>query len=220
MLVSAKSTRYRFGPFVADFRSYELTKHGIRLKLQDQPFQILKLLLQRSGELVSREELRITLWTESTFVDFDAGLNAAIRRLRDVLDDSAESPRYVETVPRHGYRFIAEVETPPEQVAPRAEKNGNTGLETVSSVVAGTAGEPKLTELLPPAVSISRRLQNLWLPSWRVWSYWLFCLDCWQKVGASGFSSVIFAKNSVRCRLTIAESLRRSGAGVLRRRDD
>ena len=164
MPVSAKSTRYRFGPFVADFRSYELTKHGIRLKLQDQPFQILKLLLQSSGELVSREELRITLWTESTFVDFDAGLNAAIRRLRDVLNDSAESPRYVETVPRHGYRFIAEVETLPEQVAPRAGKNGNTGLEAVSSVVAGTAGEPKLTELLSPAVSISRRLQNLWLP--------------------------------------------------------
>jgi TolB-like protein/DNA-binding winged helix-turn-helix (wHTH) protein len=101
--------RVKFGDFVADFDSFELHKHGIRLKLQGQPFQILKLLLQRPGQLVTREELRLELWTQSTFVDFDAGLNAAIRRLRDALNDSAEEPRYIETLPRHGYRFIAEV---------------------------------------------------------------------------------------------------------------
>jgi TolB-like protein/DNA-binding winged helix-turn-helix (wHTH) protein len=101
--------RVQFGDFVADFDSFELHKHGIRMKLQGQPFQILKLLLQRPGQLVTREELRMELWTESTFVDFDAGLNAAIRRLRDALNDSAEEPRYIETLPRHGYRFIAEV---------------------------------------------------------------------------------------------------------------
>jgi TolB-like protein/DNA-binding winged helix-turn-helix (wHTH) protein/Flp pilus assembly protein TadD len=102
--------RVKFGDYLADFDSFELRKHGIRLKVQDQPFQILKLLLDRPGELITREELRLQLWTESTFVDFDAGLNAAVRRLRDVLNDSAENPRYVETLPRHGYRFIAAVE--------------------------------------------------------------------------------------------------------------
>jgi TolB-like protein/DNA-binding winged helix-turn-helix (wHTH) protein/Flp pilus assembly protein TadD len=100
----------RFGDFVVDFESFELRKHGIRLRLQDQPFQILRLLLQRPGQLVTREELCSELWADSTFVDFDAGLNAAVRRLRDVLIDSADQPRYIETLPRHGYRFIAPVE--------------------------------------------------------------------------------------------------------------
>lgn len=102
--------RAKFGAFEADFGAYELRKHGIRLKIQDQPFQILRRLLDRPGQLVTREELRAELWAESTFVDFDAGLNAAVRRLREVLNDSAERPRYVETLPRHGYRFIAPVE--------------------------------------------------------------------------------------------------------------
>ena len=112
----------RFGDFVADFSSFELRKHGTRLKLQDQPFQILRLLVQRPGELITREELCQELWPDSTFVDFDSGLNAAVRRLRDALCDSAEEARYIQTVPRHGYRFIAPVEilaespfTPPKQ---------------------------------------------------------------------------------------------------------
>jgi len=109
------SRRVRFGPFVVDFNSFELFKHDIRLKLQDQPFQILRLLVQRRGDLVTRDELRMELWTESTFVDFDAGLNAAVRRLRDTLSDSADTPRYIETLPRHGYRFIAEVEELPDR---------------------------------------------------------------------------------------------------------
>ena len=103
----------KFGDYVADLDSYELRKHGIRLKLQDQPFQILKLLLERPGRLVTRAQLRAELWTQSTFVDFDAGLNAAIRRLRDALNDSRDEPRYIETLPRHGYRFIALVEPLP-----------------------------------------------------------------------------------------------------------
>src|SRR5215831_15234724 len=102
--------RARFGDFLVDFESFELRKHGIRLKLQDQPFQILRLLLQRPGQLVTREELCTELWADSTFVDFGAGLNAAVRRLRDVLIDSADAPRYIQTLPRHGYRFIAPVE--------------------------------------------------------------------------------------------------------------
>jgi eukaryotic-like serine/threonine-protein kinase len=100
----------RFGAFEVDLRSGEVYRHGIRLKLQDQPFQVLTLLLEHSGDVVTREELRQKLWPADTFVDFDTGLNSAIKKLRDVLGDSAEEPRYIETLPRRGYRFIAPVE--------------------------------------------------------------------------------------------------------------
>ena len=96
----------RFGAFEADLRSGELRKHGRRIKLQDQPFQVLALLLERPGEVVTREELRQKLWPADTFVDFDVGLNTAIKRLRDALSDTADSPRYVETLPRRGYRRL------------------------------------------------------------------------------------------------------------------
>src|SRR5216110_2101376 len=99
----------RFGIFEADLRAGELRRNGSKIKLQDQPFQLLALLLERPGELVTREELRGKLWPADTFVDFDHSLNAAIRRLRDALGDSAERPIFVETVARRGYRFIAPV---------------------------------------------------------------------------------------------------------------
>ena len=105
MLVPIQTRLVRFGAFEADLRTCELRKHGLRIKLQDQPFQVLALLLQRPGEMVSREELRQNLWSEDTFVDFDVGLNNAIKRLREALCDPAEHPRYVETLPRRGYRF-------------------------------------------------------------------------------------------------------------------
>jgi len=113
----------RFGPFEADLYTRELRKRGIRIKLQDQPFQILAMLLERPGELVTREEIRTKLWPEDTFVDFDHGLNAAIRRLREALNDSADIPRYVETLPRRGYRFLAPVGTAaPAAASPAAAK--------------------------------------------------------------------------------------------------
>jgi TolB-like protein/DNA-binding winged helix-turn-helix (wHTH) protein len=96
----------RFGVFQVDIRAGELHKNGVKLKLQEQPFQVLCLLLEHPGELVSREELRCRLWPADTFVDFDHGLNAAVKRLRDALGDDPDSPRFVETVPRRGYRFI------------------------------------------------------------------------------------------------------------------
>ena len=105
-----QTRRTRFGPYEVDLRSGEVHKHGIRLKLQDQPFQVLAILLERSGEVVTRDELRQKLWPADTFVDFDTGLNSAIKKLRDVLSDSADEPRYIETLPRRGYRFIAPVE--------------------------------------------------------------------------------------------------------------
>ncbi len=103
-----------FGVFEVDLRSGELRKRGVRIKLQEQPFQILSLLLERPGELVTREELRQKLWPAHTFVDFDRSLNKAMTKLRFAIGDSAESPHYVETIPRHGYRFLAPVSTPRE----------------------------------------------------------------------------------------------------------
>ena len=100
----------RFGAFEADLVNIELRKRGLRLRIQEQPFQVLSALLARPGEVITREELSARLWPDGTFVDFDRGLNAAVARLRQVLNDSAETPRYVETVARRGYRFIAPVE--------------------------------------------------------------------------------------------------------------
>lgn len=102
--------RIRFGPYEADVHTHELWKEGIRIKLVGQPFEILAVLIKRPGQLVTREELRSRLWPADTFVDFNHGLNAAVNKLRDALCDSAENPRYIETLPRRGYRFIANVE--------------------------------------------------------------------------------------------------------------
>jgi DNA-binding winged helix-turn-helix (wHTH) protein/tetratricopeptide (TPR) repeat protein len=110
MKATAGTRKSRFGAYEVDLRAGELHKHGIRIKLQDQPFQILAVLLERPGEVVTREELRQKLWPADTFVDFDTGLNSAIKKLRDALADSAEEPLYIETLPRRGYRFIAHVE--------------------------------------------------------------------------------------------------------------
>src|SRR5499425_2049181 len=110
MELNCKGRRARFGAFEVHLRSGQLYKHGIRLKLQGQPFQVLALLLEHPGELVTREELRQKLWPADCFVDFDTGLNNAIKKLRDALGDSADEPRYIETLPRRGYRLVARVE--------------------------------------------------------------------------------------------------------------
>ena len=99
-----------FGGFELDLRSGELSKQGIPVRLQDKPRRILELLLERHGEVVTRDELRHVLWPGDTFVDFDGGLNTAVNKLRAALGDAAERPRFVETVGRRGYRLIASVE--------------------------------------------------------------------------------------------------------------
>src|SRR5216684_2788556 len=99
----------RFGPFEVDFRAGELLKNGRRIRLQDQPLQVLAMLLEHPGNVVTRDEFRQELWPNDTFVDFDHGLNNAINRLRDALNDSAEVPRFIETLPRRGYRFISQL---------------------------------------------------------------------------------------------------------------
>jgi DNA-binding winged helix-turn-helix (wHTH) protein/tetratricopeptide (TPR) repeat protein len=100
----------RFGTFEVDLRSGELRKQGVRVKLQEQPFHVLTVLLQRRGEVVTREDLRSAIWQTDTFVDFDNGLNTSINKLREALGDSADNPRFIETLPRRGYRFISPVD--------------------------------------------------------------------------------------------------------------
>src|ERR1700751_401971 len=107
----------RFGVFELDLSAGELRKNGVKLRLQGQPLQVLTLLLERSGEVVTREELQQKLWPSDTFVDFDHSLNTAINKVREALGDSASSPRYVETLARRGYRFIAPVQSEPMNAA-------------------------------------------------------------------------------------------------------
>src|ERR1700736_3351295 len=126
------SDRARFGPFEADLHTHELWKFGTRIKLVGQPFEILAILLSKPGELVTREELRDRLWPGDTFVDFSHGLNAAVNRLREALSDSADTPRYVETLPRRGYRFIAPVE----------RQNSNQVAPEVAAPIVHTAAVP------------------------------------------------------------------------------
>jgi TolB-like protein/Flp pilus assembly protein TadD len=118
----------RFGVFELDFRASELRKQGTKVKLQEQPFQILQVLLQRPGEIVTREELQQKIWPADTFVDFDHGLYNAIKRLRESLGDSAETPRFVETLSRRGYRFVGRI----ERGAPRVRSLAVLPLENLS----------------------------------------------------------------------------------------
>src|SRR5215467_5795388 len=108
--------RLRFGEFTVDTLARELHRNGLRVRLQDQPFQVLALLTQRAGEVVTREDLRKHLWPADTFVDFDNSLNAAVAKIREALADTPENPRFIETVPRSGYRFRAPIETPGDLV--------------------------------------------------------------------------------------------------------
>jgi cholera toxin transcriptional activator len=107
----SNSRLVRFGVFELDLAAGELRKSGVKLRLQEQPFQVLAVLLERAGEVVTREELRQKLWPSDTFVDFDHSVNTAINKVREALGDSASSPRYVETMARRGYRFIAPVQS-------------------------------------------------------------------------------------------------------------
>jgi len=162
----------RFGPFEADVRSGELHRDGKKIRLQEQPFQVLLVLLERPGEVVSREELTKRLWPGETFVDFERGLNKAITRLRDALGDSAETPQYVETLPRRGYRFIAPVEliSQPEakietQTAPRNSRRipiaaviGAAAISLMAGVAVLWRGN--LTTAKAPRVLRYTRLTN------------------------------------------------------------
>ncbi len=121
---SSQARLVRFGVFEVDFNTGELRKNGGRVRLQEQPFQVLAALLERSGEVVTREELRQKIWPADTFVDFDHSLNTAVNKIREALGDSASSPRFVETLARRGYRFIAPFDMAPAATAVNHAPNG------------------------------------------------------------------------------------------------
>ena len=148
---TAQRRTARFGVFEVDFDSRQLTKSGFRIRLQDQPFQILALLLERQGAVVGREELKERLWPGNTFVEFDNGLNTAIKKLRAALSDSADNPRFVETVPRIGYRFVAPVSVSkpvigsiadPEVAASSAEESPESLISPVAA--PGSTSQPEI----------------------------------------------------------------------------
>jgi DNA-binding winged helix-turn-helix (wHTH) protein len=128
----------RFGEFEADLRTGEIRKAGSRVKLQDQPFKVLQILLENPGNVVSREELQSRIWPDDSYGDFDHAVNVAVGKLRTALGDSAENPSFIETVPRRGYRFVATVEGPPAH--PPAKP----------PIGAAADGEQKSGEKLPP----------------------------------------------------------------------
>jgi TolB-like protein/DNA-binding winged helix-turn-helix (wHTH) protein/Flp pilus assembly protein TadD len=143
---SSSAEVIRFGVFEADTVTGELRKHGLRIKLQEQPFQVLSLLLARQGELVTREELRLKLWPADTFVDFEQGLNKAINKLREALSDDRETPRYIETLPRRGYRFIASAMS----AQPPSEPSGPPAV-LVAPPDPVVTGNPRRARWITPA---------------------------------------------------------------------
>jgi DNA-binding winged helix-turn-helix (wHTH) protein len=152
----------RFATFAVDLQTRELRKGGLKLKLHGQPFEVLAMLLEKPGEVVGREQLRERLWPTDTFVDFDHGVNTAINRLREALGDSADNPRFIETLPRRGYRFIASVE-PGASVAQVAVPVSAAVPET--PIVAGTQARGASTN------------GNISPGFWRRRFWW----DCWLR---------------------------------------
>jgi len=150
----------RFGAFELGLHSGELRKHGVKVKLRSQSFQILAMLLERPGQVITREELQTRLWGGDTFVDFDRGLNKAVNRLRDALGDSAESPRFIETLPKRGYRFIGAIEM--------AQNEGPAAETLASRETPRVLETPEL-----PAVALKGHGRRRWLlvaTSWsRLW---------------------------------------------------
>lgn len=167
-----------FGVFEADEAVGELRKHGLRIKLHSQPFRVLLMLLERPSELVTREEMRQRLWGEDTFVDFDHGLNSAVNKIREALNDSASSPRYVETVAGKGYRFIAPVSQAPSTRPKNAGSPTQAVLSTPEELPEPPRKVVRILLLLVQALYLSFYLtalahlrevdvifQEAWLPS-------------------------------------------------------
>jgi Tol biopolymer transport system component/DNA-binding winged helix-turn-helix (wHTH) protein len=175
------SPTYRFGVFELDPQSKELRKKGMKIRLQGQPVEILALLLEHLGEVVTREELQKKLWPADTFVDFEQGLNNAMKRLRAALDDSAETPRFIETLPRRGYRFIGEIRqepgavaippssaVPPTPVAPTNWRKWSIGIPVIGitglALLIPAVYRPRSPSLQTPRVSRYSKLTNDPLP--------------------------------------------------------
>jgi cholera toxin transcriptional activator len=141
----------RFGAFEADLTAGELRKNGARIRLQEQPFQVLAFMLERPGDVLTREEIRQKLWPADTFVDFDHSLNTAVNKLREALGDSASSPRYVETLARRGYRFLAPVE----------RLDSGRGRTTASAQVESAVTDAATGEAIHPELEVPLRHRGL-----------------------------------------------------------
>ena len=176
---SAASRIVRFGVFEVDLAAGELRKNGSRIRLQEQPFQVLQLLVERQGNVVTREELRQRLWSADTFVDFDHSLNTAINKIREALGDSASRPRYVETLARRGYRFLAPVEAvqprSPAEIPSGATPAFHPELEVPLPRRALTRGLFALIQVMYLAFYVAAlfhlpqidRITDSFLPGWR-----------------------------------------------------
>ncbi len=165
MISPQQPARYRFGVFEADAATGELRKQGLRIKVNVQPFQVLLLLLERPGEVLTREEVARVLWPEGTFVDFEHGVNSAVNRIREALGDSARNPRFIETLARRGYRFVAPVErlshsayTPaPDTLAPDTPAPDTLASDTTAQALqprgTSSASATSLPEPTVPAAT-------------------------------------------------------------------
>jgi len=166
---SRPARRYRFGAFEADSATGELRRNGVRVRLHAQPFQVLAMLLERPGEMLTREEISRALWPEGTFVDYEHGVNSAVNRLRDALGDKAGSPRFVETLARRGYRFVAPVERilldetaleqPLAESSPAAEANSRQGI--FDRVLASPEDLPKSSHTVVQTLFILLQLMYI-----------------------------------------------------------
>ena len=182
---------YRFGVYEIDVRSGELRKNGAKLRIQEQPFQVLSMLLERPGEVVLREELRQRLWPADTFVDFDHSLNTAVNKLRDLLGDSAASPRFIETLAKRGYRFIAPVQTveaaPADQIsaASLATNNSPAGAPPTAAECAVAVARAESRAAGPELPRIDRKLGRGLLALIQIMylSFYIIALARWHDVG-------------------------------------
>lgn len=154
MTESRSARRYRFGAFEADVSSGELRRQGIRIRLNAQPFQVLLMLLDRPGEVLTREEISRALWSDGTFVDYEHGVNSAVNRIREALGDSASNPRFVETLARRGYRFVAPVERLQDPARP-------DGASTAASAESEILPESARTGILASAHELPRTPQPI-----------------------------------------------------------
>src|SRR5581483_739980 len=153
---SGQPRAYRFGPFELDSGSGELRRKGLKVRLRGRPIDILILLIGRRGELVSRDELRNQLWGADTFVDFDHGLNSAMNKLREALGDTGGNCRYIETVPRRGYRFIAPIEAVTERPLPAAARpSAPSAVVTAPAASVSASTEPEPEPQIPPVAPAS-----------------------------------------------------------------
>jgi cholera toxin transcriptional activator len=159
MTSSRPARRYRFGAFEADTATGELRRQGIRIKLNAQPFQVLVMLMERRGELLTREEISRELWPDGTFVDSEHGVNSAVNRIREALGDTASSPRFVETLARRGYRFVAPVEridSGQSSSSPASERPVSTTV-SAKQVAVRAEGEAKFRGgILPSAEELPK----------------------------------------------------------------